>query len=277
MHKNATPNEFHLSTSEFQRFRRLSQLQVQLNKHAGGLLRRAESVWNTDQSRTLANSMQAVARQLISIQKRHCEMLASAQEPAYRLLVCELGSRCADCRNLPHRNPAGNIVELAAAEVCRPQPEIDILLDLADIIEERIIFRFNSRPRFGTTTLARALSALKSALFRQKSRLPKFRRSSFDPEPEIIAFAYAYHCTYCLKQLPCEYESEHPPNARLLEALKIRKLPRERRCIAGLKEPFEIVFRISGPEGGLVRSEDIRRIRAFRRTQAKREPEYSPE
>lgn len=277
MKKNAEPpNQFYFRLSEMKRFRHLGERQQQLNSYAGALLHRAGSVWNTGQSRELAISMEAVARQLVSIQKRYYEMLASAQEPPYRLLVCECGRRCATCRNLPRRNPAGGIVELAAAEVCRPRPEIDILLDVADIIEERIIFCFNSRPRFGTTTLARALSALKSALFRQKSRLPKFRRSSFDPEPEIVAFAYTYHCTYCLKQLPCEYEIEHPPNARLLEALRIRKLPRERRCIAGLREPFEIVLRISGPEDGLVRREDIRRIRAFRRTaQAKREPEYS--
>ena len=228
------------------------------------------------EGRELANSLEVVARQLGSIQKRRYEMLASAQQSPYRVLVCEAGTRCSDCRDLPRHGNDDEILVLAALEACPLQPELEHLLDIVDFVEERLISRFDSRRGFRTTRLTHGFSALKSALLRQKSRMPRFRRSDFDPEPEMVTFHYTYHCTYRLKQLIRKWEFEDVPNARFLEASSIRKLPRERRCIAGLKEPFEIVFRISGPEDGLVRSEDIRRIRAFRRTaQAKCEPDYS--
>jgi hypothetical protein len=216
-------NEFYFEPPELQRFRHLTQRRQHLNRQAGGLLPRCLFVRNATQSRKLAYSIAALARQIVSIQKRRQQMLADAQEPQATLVVYDFGVRCDACKDLPLLHEGDDSVVLAASEVCPPQPEVELVLDLADRVEESLISTLNSRFGARTAGLTRAISVLKSALLKQNAPIPPFRQSSFDPGHEVVILHKRFECTRCGKPMKWPWIFEDP---RYIRALR-RKQARE--------------------------------------------------
>jgi len=217
-------DQFYFIASEVQRLRHLTERMQQLNSRAGALLRRSVSVRNASRSHSVADSIEAVARQMISIQKRRYDMLAYATEPHYSELVAHFGVRCEACEDL-HRqrlDKGDDFVVLAAWEAC-PQPELEPLLDFADLLEELLMSTFNSRFGSRRASLIRALSLLKSALLKQKAPLPRFRPNSFYPQPKIVVLCKRFECTRCGKPMKWERAFEDPRYVRALRRSQARK------------------------------------------------------
>jgi len=221
-------NEFYFSPSDVQRLKRINDLIPELNQQASRLLRRCLTLCNRKQRQELAASLHAIGLQLKSLQKRREEMLACANEPQPSMVIVHLALLCEVCKNLPFEDlplqkTNHDFVVLTEAEACPPQPQLDALLDLADFAEERLISGFKSRAGFERASFTRAVSALQSALLRQKAPLPRFRKSNSYPEPEIVVKTDRFRCSCCGTRVPWEWGHEDPRYLRALRRIEERK------------------------------------------------------
>lgn len=216
-----TDDEFFFAPLELQTLQYMNKRIQHLISQATGLLPRFLVMRNASQIHDLANLVRGLADQLNSTQKRRLQMLASAHDVYVGKVIVNFGRTCDDCKNRPTQK--SNFVVLRAFEACPPQPKLERILDLVDHVEQLQVSGFNSRARFRRTNVASAISALKSALLRQKAPLPRFRKSGFHPEPEIVVLSKKFHCTVCGKFMRYEYVHEDPRYLRRLRRREERE------------------------------------------------------
>jgi hypothetical protein len=220
--KTSASSQFYFDDSEVKRLQHLTRRMQQLSNQAGALLRCCISIRNASQSQNVADSLEALARQIILIQKRRYQMLASATEPHYREFVIDFGVRCEACEGLPLMDEGDDLVVLSFSDACPTQPELESLLDLADRVEELLMSTFHLRSGSRRASLTRAFSVLKSALLKQRA-MPRFRPNSLYPEPKFRVLCKRFECTRCGRPMKWEGAHQDPRYIRALRRSQARK------------------------------------------------------